>query len=360
MMPHGSTRTTAPAVVPAIVAAAGKRHDGAVPDDAVSPGALPTAAAPRGAATCPQCAAGLSWPEYADVVVCASCGSTLAADAALRAVRCPQCAGSLAAIGGTRLLACCHCGVHVYVSPRAGVDRWRLPLRVGAREAQDVARCWLQERPGLAPAARRARFSLVRQVYVPIWEYRALVAGWEFGYTSRVRGEYVGDPENERLELRAVREAVQDARLNERRHYECGADLGLVGGARPRVTGREPLLPLLAGDLDGALVLEHRGSVDEIRARGHRFALQPASMAERPDARLYALREAVTLLFYPLWRLEYEVGGHQFAVVVNGFEAAVHAADAPAGGIHALQARLASLVGQRIQGTVEYHDPFAS
>lgn len=315
---------------------------------------------PANGSICPQCAAGLTWPAYADVVVCPSCGSTLAADAALRAVRCPQCAGSLAVVGGSRLLACCHCGVHVLVAAHGGFDRRRLPQRVSADEAGSIARAWLRRHPGVARAARTAPFRSTRLIYLPIWEYSALVAGWEFGYRRRMRAEFSGDEQNPRMELRQVREPVRDGRLSERRHYQTASDPASVGAARPRVTGREPLLPVLAGDLDDCVVLPPQTSADEVLERGRALTMDPLSDVQRAETRFFTLRESLTLLFYPLWRLDYEVAGHPYMMVVNGYEAAVHAAAAPLGAARRLQEEFGALVGRRREGMVTYHDPFAS
>jgi DNA-directed RNA polymerase subunit RPC12/RpoP len=312
--------------------------------------------------SCPQCGAALAWPVYADVVVCESCGSTLAADAALRAVQCPQCAGRLAAVGGQRLLACCHCGVRLLVKARGGYERWRLPLRVDRQKAQQIARDWLERWPGVAEAARHAPFTRMESLYLPIWEYGALVAGWELGYTARIRGELVGQEEQERLELQPVRETIQDGHVQERRFYEPAADLASVGGNRPRVTGREPLLPLLAGDLDCAGVLAVQGSAAETIARGRDLVLRPTSTARHPDSHLFILHESASLLFYPFWVLEYCRGGCSYPIVVNGYDGTLSVAVAPAGRARRLRERLVTLLGEeaRGQGMVEYHDPFSS
>ena len=289
---------------------------------------------------CPQCAVGLSWPDYADVVVCSSCGSTLAADAALRAVQCPQCAGPLAAVGGLRLLACCHCGVHVLVSSRGGHDRWRLPLRTDRAEAERAARGWLAGRPDIAqpeegsPSRRRNSSTHPCGSTVPWWR----------GGSSVIRRgsarELVGDEDNERLELQPYREEVQEGRLQERRFYEAAADLSIIGATRPRVTGREPLLPVLGGDLDDARVLPAQGSPASVLERGHRQVLQPTSAAERPEGRLLVVRESACLLFYPLWVLELRQGARRYSLVVNGFEGTVNSAIAPVGTMARIKRRL--------------------
>lgn len=380
-------------------------------------GAGPTAAG----LSCPQCGAPVDMPKHAGVAVCASCGSTLALErepqrapqgapggvtagapdqAVLRSVQCPQCAGPLGAREGRRILVCGHCGVRVAAKERDGFSRWYFPVRLDRLKAVGVGSAWLKQHPGIAKQARNAHFVEAQLAWAPIWEYKALVAGWEFGRKLRTRCELVGEDENERLELRLVRESVDEPHLQERRFFQAATDLGALGATRPRITGREPALPLLAGELDpSALVLEAEGTAAEIIDRGRRAVLQPLSGAVSPDVHLFALRESTTLLFYPLWLLRYRDGNRLHRMVVNGRDGTVNSATAPAAvaeqvapllakvasmavvvaflvwlGIERGAVRVPALVAAvivsvvavlmarrfRVQREVEYHEPFSS
>jgi len=185
----------------------------------------------------------------------------------------------------------------------------------------------------------------VELVYVPIWEYSALVAGWEFGHASRIRGEYVGERDNPRMELQPVRERVRDGHLKERRFYETAADLAGLAATRPRITGREPLLPLVAGDLEEGRALPHGGDEEEMQTRGRDCVLRPVSGAEGLRSRLLVLHESVALLFYPLWILEDGRGSSaRCRVVVNAYEASVNTALAPASVWRQIRERAAAAV----------------
>ncbi len=377
--------------------------------------------------SCPQCAAPVRVPGYADMAVCPSCGSTLTREAAravapvvpretpehlsglaadtpeeqmLRSVRCSQCAGPLSAREGHRILVCGHCGVRTAVREHGGFSRWYLPNRIDRLEAAGAAAAWLEEYPGITKRAREASLAETRLVYVPIWEHRSLVAGWEFGHKLRTRYELVGDEESERLDLKLVREGVEEPSLQERRYYEAATDLPLLGATRPRITGRELMLPLLAGELDPSVtVLEAQGSADEVAAAGRKAALLPVSGASSPDSHMFALRESTALLYYPLWLLRYQVGNRFYRIVVNGRNGSVNSAEAPASNagrvtrlvaqvvvlvaIAALllwlgssrgAAQVSTMVGAvivsvlaiflvwrfRLQREVEYHEPFSS
>jgi DNA-directed RNA polymerase subunit RPC12/RpoP len=316
-------------------------------------------------AFCPQCGAPVLLPEYADVLVCTYCGSTLAREQALepgslgeqpeeqslRSVQCSQCAGPLNARQGRRILVCGHCGVRVMVKETGGFSRWYFPAQVDRLRAAEAGAAWIQDFPGIARPARMARFADARLVYAPIWEHRALTAGWEFGYKLRTQNGLVhipGGDEGERLELHVVKEGVKEPRLQERRFYQAATDFEALGATRPLVTGRELLVPLLAGELEpGATVLEAEGTAAEVAEKGRRAALQPLSGALVSDSHVFAFRETSTLLYYPLWLVRYQTGSRSCRIVVNGREGTVNAGTAPAAQgdqIIALAGQLGALV----------------
>lgn len=406
--------------------------------------------------SCPQCGAPVWMPPYADLAVCAWCGSNLvrewlgweggagpagvrpavratgetAADRtavgahlpagaapagtapvtadgpapgashALRSVSCPQCAGVLSVKEGRRVLSCGRCGVRLLVRGHGGFSRWYFPLGIDRLGAARAAAAWLAGHPGIAEGARSARLSPARLVFVPIWEHRALVAGWEFGDRLRTQTRLVGTENGERLELELRRVGVKESRLHERRFYQAACDLGRLDANRPRFSGRESLLPLLAGELDPeAVVWEPEGTAGEIAERGRRSAMQPVSNAASPDSHAFLLRETVSLLFFPFWVLHYQVGGRAFRVVVDGRSGTINSATAPAArtsarvmaglrtaglgiaavvlvllGVAFQEARASLLAAavivsvaavfyvlrSRVPGEVEYHEPFSS
>jgi hypothetical protein len=384
--------------------------------------------------SCPQCGAPVWLPLYADLALCAWCGSGLvrqrrepppdeapALDPAtaaspgdvapagatpagaphlLRSVSCPQCAGPLSVREGRRVLSCRRCGVRLLVGQHDGFSRWYFEPEVDRPAAGRAAAAWLADYPGIAEGARSARLGRAQLVFIPIWEHRALVAGWEFGDRLRTQSRLVGTENGERLELELRRVGVKESRLQERRFYQAACDLEALGATRPRFSGRELLLPLLAGEFDpAAIVLEPLGTAEDIAESGRRAALQPVSNATSPDSHAFLLREGVSLLFFPLWVLHYQVGGRAFRVVVDGRSGAINSATAPAdetapkvlaglrsGGLAVVAVVLALLsvvfseartsllaaavivsaaavfyvLRFRVRGEVEYHEPFSS
>jgi hypothetical protein len=282
-----------------------------------------------------------------------------------------------------------------------GVSRWCFPQTVARLEAIGAAREWLREYPGIARRVRDAPITRGRLVVVPIWEHKALVAGWEFGTKLRTGYELIEGAEgNERLELDVREENVREPRLQERRFFQAACDLDALGATRPRFSGRELLVPLVAGAFEEPVtVLESQGDAAEMAEQGRRIALRPATGAGDPRTDLFVLRESLTLLYYPLWIVEYRAGGRPYRIVVDGRDGSVNSATAPAARnewmvaagaktaalviVAAFAVWLASvwsearvpmafaaaivvisavlvLVRSPVRGKVEYHEPFSS
>ena len=345
-------------------------------------------------ATCPQCGAPVTLPDYADLALCPFCGSNLrrtrpiafeprlagtsagamAATAgaaaagvapvkpaasgshpvevdeqALHSLTCPQCAGPLSVQAGRRILLCSRCGVRVLWSGQGGVSRWLFPQNVSQIQALGAAAKWLSDYPGISREARDVPVRQSRLVHIPIWEHKVLVAGWEFGTKLRTKSYLASDDEgNERLELALTEERFEDPHLQERRFFQAACDLPTLGATRPRFSGRELLLPLVAGEVDPAsLVMEPQGTAAAIAEQGRRVALLPASGAADPHTWIVILRESVTLLYYPLWLVDYQADGHSYRVVVNAHDGSVNSATAPA-----REGRFTPLLGLKVAALV--------
>ena len=113
--------------------------------------------------------------------------------------------------------------------------------------------------------------------------------------------------------------------------FLMATDFGVFGATRPRITGRELMLPLLAGETEpGATVLEAQGDGHEVAEAGRRAALNPVSGNFASDIHLFCLRESTALLYYPMWILRYERGNRVAHVVVNARDGSINSAVAPA------------------------------
>jgi len=250
----------------------------------------------------------------------------------LRSVQCPQCAGPLEA-GQGRVVVCGHCGVRILVRQSGGFSRWYFPAKTSRLQAVGAASGWLKRQPEITKGARAGRVVEATLLYAPIWEYKAFVTGWETGSKMRTKAVMVEEEEDQpRFDLETVREDVIESHLNERRYYQEATDLSAVGATtRPLVTGRELALPLLPGELEkGALQLEAYGNPAEVLSTGRKSALAVTGADVVYSSRLFALREGITLFYYPLWLLRFKDGDRLYEVTVDGRSGDIFSARAPA------------------------------
>jgi hypothetical protein len=315
-------------------------EDEAQPAAAGVPAATPAAPlTPEATPAAPLPVASAAWPAPSEA----------REEQVLHSLSCPQCAGPLSVRAGRRVLLCGHCGVRVLVRGENGFSRWLFPQTVTKVRALGTAARWLRDYPGISRRARDIPVTHAQLVHIPIWEHRALVAGWESGTKLRTRYHLVGERDgNEHLDLDLTEEPFDDPHLQERRFFQPACDLETLGASRPRFSGRELLLPLVAGEVDPAsTVIEPQGTASQIAQTGREVALRPTAGAAEMQSRTTILREAVTLLYYPLWLVDYQVEGESYRIVVDGHDGEVNSAGAPA-----RESRLTPSLGARIAALV--------
>jgi hypothetical protein len=278
--------------------------------------------------------------------------------ASLRSISCSRCAGPLRVSDGDRLLTCGHCGTSFLLPEAQGFARRYFPAKVARLEAVGKASAWLAQHPDVPADIESAAFTEAQLVYLPIWEARAYLVGWEFGKKLRTRAEVVRAPnlggdlfgeEVETMRLDLVDEGVQEAFFDERRLYQAATDLPALGMSRPHITGREFLMPYLPGEIEeGAVLLEADGECEAVHARARQAFLHPTAGAATRDSRLFLLRESMALLYYPLWSLRYRYHGRLYEMSVDGRSGVIHSARAPADNRRRLVVMVASFAAMAV------------
>ena len=260
----------------------------------------------------------------------------------LRSLSCPNCAGSLAARDGERRLECLRCGSAFLWSEPSGVARRHFPVKVERLRAVGLAKRWLQENRDTPRDMGSAVVVAAHLLYIPIWEARAYVVGWEFGRKFRARQESVRQGDDEYITIKMVEEGVQQGLFTERRFYRAATDLAALGIGRPQISGREFALPYSTGELEeGAAVLDNDNDHELVMAEARQAFLTPP-MGTVGSVKLFLLREAIALLYYPIWFLQYTYRGRRYEITVDGRDGTVHSARAPADGRRCIAALLVS------------------
>jgi len=266
--------------------------------------------------------------------------------ATLRSISCPRCAGPLSARDGDRLISCGRCGTPFRAMSRGGFERRFFPAKIEKLSAVGKAALWLREHQDTPDDIAESFFTEARLLYVPIWEVRAYVVGWEFGKKLRTKAELVQVGREEHVQTRLVDEGVEEGYFSERRLYREAADLSALGMGRPHITGREFTLPYLVGELEQeATVLEADRELESVREQARESFLRPPTGTLSRQTQLFLLRESACLIYYPLWSLCYRYRGRAYEMTVDGRNGLVHSARAPADNRARLAALLASYAG---------------
>ena len=191
--------------------------------------------------------------------------------------------GPLQARDGDRVIECAHCGTRFLTRLEDGFARRYFPAKVERLQAVGAAARWLWEHPDAPSDIRESAFVEAHLLYVPIWEARAHLVGWEFGKKLRNRTQVVKLGEEEIVRTELVEQPVEEGFFGERRFYQEAADLDALGMGRPHITGREFTLPYLVGELErGASVLQTDGDLAAVRETGANVVPAVHPPARRP------------------------------------------------------------------------------
>lgn len=246
---------------------------------------------------------------------------------------------------GDTFLSCESCGVDYLLAGGDGYSLRYLPVTMQQLQAVGAAARWLGERAGTPPDLRRSVFTQAHLMYIPIWLVEAYVVGWEFGRKTRARGQSVRQGDSEYLTVQLVDEGVQEGSFKKRRLYRAATDLSLLGVGRPQMSGREPLLPYVPGELErGAAVLEASVDYEEVREKA-RAAFRSPPQGTNGFSRFDVLGEKTALIYYPLWSLHYRYKGRLYQMTVDARTGQVHSARAPADSTRQLAVMVATYAG---------------
>lgn len=234
---------------------------------------------------------------------------------------CPNCAGSLTVAEGQRLIKCPYCSARSLVRGERGVRRYQV-RRVVERDAaaQAVRRFW----SGLNRAmdlSRTAQLDELFLVYLPYWRVQALMAGWVFGKKKVKRGE------NTRWEPREVQ--IMDPMG----WTTAAGDVAEFGVVTLPLDG----IQFAAYDPEEmhaeGLVFEPTGSQTDVTEAAHtgwaQAAKRKANLDDVTQTALKFFREALALVYYPLWVGRYHYRNRSYQVVVDGYNGRVLYGKAP-------------------------------
>jgi hypothetical protein len=223
---------------------------------------------------------------------------------------CPNCAGTLSVREGQRIVKCPYCDARSFVRGERGVGRYQVARRVEREAAAQAVRGFWSGFNKAMDLSQRARLTELFLAYVPYWRAQALVAGWVFGQKK------VGSGKNSRYEPR-------ERQIMESMDWTGAAgDVAEFGVERVSVSGAQ-LAAYNPETLHAeGLVFEPTGSQTDAHDAARRAwdgqAQKKAGLDRVAQSFLRFFREALSIVYYPLWVARYSYRNRAYQVVVDG------------------------------------------
>ena len=223
---------------------------------------------------------------------------------------CPICNGTLAVREGQRIVKCPYCNNCSVDKGERGRPRYQIARKVEREAAERSVRSFWTGFNRAMDLAKTAKITELFLAYIPYWRAQAKVAGWIFGQKE------VGSGEHKRKEPREVQ-------LMETMEWTGAAgDVGEFGVDSVSTVGKK----FAAYNSDTlhheGMVFEPSGSITDAQSNAHRSWLDrskaKAGLDEVSQTWLRNLREALSIIYYPLWVARYTYRNRSYQVVVDG------------------------------------------
>jgi LSD1 subclass zinc finger protein len=245
--------------------------------------------------------------------------TTGALPARVSGVSCPSCGGALEVDSGARVVRCAFCSTGLLATSRLGVRRFAVAPEIDLDGAREATRRWLGR--GIAKDPRLAKEAAIAESYLaflPFFRVAADVIGWALGTEQRTRT--VGSGKSRRTETYEV-----DVEKRVERHCERtmpALHVAELGVQRIDLAG-DRLVPFDAERLErtGMVFVPTRSEVEarEAALAGFRDDNDPGSGLKRVRFRwVETVREALTVVYYPLWVVRYRFRGRAYLALVDG------------------------------------------
>lgn len=223
---------------------------------------------------------------------------------------CPNCSGSLSVREGQRIVRCPFCSACSLVRGERGISRYQVARQIDREAAARSVRGFWSGFNRAMDLGRRAEITELFLVYLPYWRALSQVAGWIFGQKKVSSGK-------------STTYSPREVRIMEEMEWTGAAgDVAEFGVDSVSLIG----LKLAAYDPDElhteGLVFEPTGSQqdahDSARQSWDGRARSKAGLDRIGQVWLRFLREAMALVYYPLWVSRYTYRNRAYQVVVDG------------------------------------------
>jgi len=223
---------------------------------------------------------------------------------------CPNCSGTLDVREGQRIIKCPYCEARSLIKGESGLARYQVARRVNRDQAAQAVRSFWSGLNKAMDLPAQAKLTELFLAYLPYWRARAQVAGWVFG-------------EKKISTKNSTRYEPREKQIMEEMEWSGAAgDVAEFGVNSLNLRNTQ----FAAYDPEAlhaeGMVFEPTGSQTEAhesaRAGWMARSRNQSGLDRIAQTFLRFLREALSLVYYPLWVARYTYRNRAYQVVVDG------------------------------------------
>lgn len=250
------------------------------------------------------------------------------------AITCPECGSPLSFSEGDSSAPCPACGACLAVSGDAGIPRFVIPERLDEAEARTRVRKGLAGERIDRRFAEEITYGSGRLYFLPFWKLDGLACGWRLTETESPSREEGSDDGSRRVD--GVRgEPRRELEVISRQVDFSTPATSLKGFGLKGVALASSVLPLQGVNFEE---LSRRGVVVDAVKQAGLVREEALALARsqgggkgvlRHCSRISLARERLSLVYYPVWRLEFMHRERSYPVVVDGINGSLLKAHFP-------------------------------
>lgn len=244
------------------------------------------------------------------------------------AVICPECGSPLDFNEGDRTARCPACKSCLAISGDAGITRFVIPERLDEGEARSRARKFLADERIDQRLSGSITYGAGQLYFLPFWKLTGVACGWRLTEREKAVLEEGVDDNGIRSSSRGGQQVRELEVVSRHVDYSTPAT-SLKGFGLRGVALASSVLPLQGVNFEE---MAKRGVVVDVvtqaaQVRDEALALvrgqEGGTGVLRQSARITLAQERFSLIYYPVWRLEFVHHDRTYPVVVDGINGSV-------------------------------------
>jgi hypothetical protein len=240
------------------------------------------------------------------------------------AIICPECGSPLDFDEGARTALCPACKVCLAISGEAGITRFVIPERLDEGEARSSARKFLADERIDRGFAGSITYNSGQLYFLPFWRLTGVACGWRLTEKENAVQEERVDEDGVRRSRRVMGQPVRELEVVSRHLDYSTPAASLKGFGLTGVALAAAVLPLRGVNFEE---MSKRGVVVDAVKQAVQVRDEALATARgqgggqgvlRQSVRIRLAQERLSLVYYPVWRLEFELHDRIYPVVVDG------------------------------------------